>query len=199
MLSRVSKQIALQFAVRRIINEEDIEVYEYGINILLTGIVNMVSIIIIGILCGKVIECICFMIMFIPLRQYVGCYHSATPKRCFTCTLMMILIVLSAMENIPWNVYIIWGLLIICGTVIYSLSPVEAKNKPLNDMEKCIYRRKSIIIWCMEMCAAMICTIVKIERININMCIAMAHTVTAIILLLGKTQLWLNIRKQKNN
>lgn len=123
MLSRVSKQIALQFAVRRIINEEDIEVYEYGINILLTGIVNMVSIIIIGILCGKVIECICFMIMFIPLRQYVGGYHSATPKRCFTCTLMMILIVLSAM----------------------------------------------------------------------------AHTVTAIILLLGKTQLWLNIRKQKNN
>lgn len=186
MLSRVSENIAYKFVQRKIIKFDDLEIYQYGINMLLTGIIDFISILFIGILWGSLIECICFVTMFIPLRQYAGGYHASTPKKCYISTLLMIFIVLSAIDNIHLDIYILWGLLGAFGAVFLILSPVEAVNKPLDDVEKRIYKKKAIVIWCVELCAAVICTFVGIERLF--ECTVMAHAVIAVTLILGKIQ-----------
>ena len=99
----------------------------------------------------------------------------------------MIFIVLSVIDNIQLNVYILLGLLGISAIVIILLSPAEAVNKPLDDIEKHIYRKRAMVIWCVELCAAIICIFAKFEWMG--ECIAMAHAVIAVVLILGNIQL----------
>src|SRR5690606_22865170 len=66
-----------------IINEEDMEVYEYGLTLLIGTISKIIGFIIIGLLTGLLMEILVFIIFFSGLRLQAGGYHAKTVLNCF--------------------------------------------------------------------------------------------------------------------
>lgn len=184
MLNKISKIVIIGLVNKKIVECDKWEIYFYGINLLLTGCIDFISMMLIGILFNEVIECLVFILMFIPLRQYTGGCHASTPIKCYISTLLMITIVLSVIGNVNFSFSVLSGLFILSGVIIWILSPVAAKNKPLDDMEKRIYKKKAVSIWGIELIAAIICIIIRTE--NLSECIMMAHAVIAVALVVGK-------------
>lgn len=55
-----------------IISESDFDLFEYGFNMGITVLLNLISTIVIGVIAGEVFESIAFLVFYIPLRSYAG-------------------------------------------------------------------------------------------------------------------------------
>jgi accessory gene regulator B len=50
--------------------------YQYGLEILISGLIGIINILIISILIHRLTQGIVFLIVFIVLREYTGGYHA---------------------------------------------------------------------------------------------------------------------------
>lgn len=98
------------------------------------------SALIIGWIFGVVLEIAVFMVSYIPLRTFVGGYHAKTPLRCYFFSVVKLIIVSVGIKcfSPPDLVYVIAFLAGLFIMVI--LSPIEDKNKPLDETEKKVYK-----------------------------------------------------------
>lgn len=107
-------------------------------------------IVLIGCLFRELFVTIVFTITFKFLRTYAGGYHAKTRMRCSILSYATMAGVLIAIKLLPENIFyglIVW---ILAGVVVLYLAPVEAQTKPLDDLERCVYRKKLIQIWSLE-------------------------------------------------
>ena len=162
------------------------EIYQYGFEQVLTTIFNILTTLALGMLFGKAYQSIVFTISFMILRSYSGGYHAKTSIRCYFFTVMSISAALSVIKFIAINRFICLGLLVLSSVVILLLSPIGSKNKPLDKIEKIIYRKKTIIVWSVEICVAIVFIIIDITEIHIA--ITLAHVIISIALIFGNVQ-----------
>lgn len=101
----------------------------------------MSSALIIGWIFGVVLEIAAFMAAYIPLRSFTGGYHAKTPLRCYFFSVVMLIIVSIGIKyySAPDLAYVIAFLAGLFIVVI--LSPIEDKNKPLDETENKIYKK----------------------------------------------------------
>ncbi|MDE5780575.1 MAG: accessory gene regulator B family protein [Lachnospiraceae bacterium] len=156
MFKNISEKITNQLLRTDVIEYDDFEIYQFGLEQLLSTGLNILTTIILGIVVGEFWKGILFVFAFMMLRTYAGGYHSSTTLRCYLLTVSIIAAVLSVIKYVRIDSFICIGLLIISSVIILVLTPVESKNKPLDSIECVVYRRKAVIIWCIET----MCTIV---------------------------------------
>lgn len=74
----------------------DVNIYRYGIEVIIADLSNFVVIILPSIMINKLIIGITFIIVFCMIRRYSGGYHCSTSLRCNICyfTIYMILVLL---------------------------------------------------------------------------------------------------------
>lgn len=82
-LARLSRKIGNDLIKSDIVKAEDAKIYIYGINQILTYVINVFSALIIGAILGVFLEITVFMAAYIPLRSFAGGYHAKTPLRCY--------------------------------------------------------------------------------------------------------------------
>lgn len=150
MFTKASNKIAEKLIFMQIVSNEDKEIYAYGINRVLTIVLNVAATLILGIIYGRVYEAALFFTAFILLRSYSGGYHASTPMKCYVFTVLLITTILSVMKFVSVHKYVCFGLSLLSDIIIILLSPNEAKNKPLDAIERIIYKRKTVIILCIE-------------------------------------------------
>ncbi len=147
MIKKFSEYISDIFVKHSIINQEDSEVYSYGMEILLSVLVNIFVTIIIASVTGLFIEIMLFTSAFVLIRQYTGGYHANTHHGCI-CLFATVLIFFSiVIKHIPVTVCtIIFTVFSIFSFVFVSLlAPVEHKNKPINSKLSSKLRKQSIL------------------------------------------------------
>ena len=171
---------------------EDKEIYRYGIQQGMIALVNLGTTMIIGMVFGKLLESILFMTAYIPLRSYAGGYHAKTAVRCYFFSIVMISAVLWVMRYVTYSGLICGCLTAISGSVIWFLVPVEDRNKPLDDVEKVVYRKRARGIVLAESILSFLTMFCSWERLG--MCITLVLCVLALMLLLGK---WKNVYLRK--
>lgn len=150
-IKKVAEYVAIYFQEKGIIEKGQEEIYSYGLEEIFIEMFNILSIFLIGLLFGKVIETLIFVIVFRILRSYTGGYHAKTPWRCYVLTMLTVIIALSIIRYpivVSRNVSIV--LWVLSGIAIFLWAPVEAENKPLDQLEIKIYGKKAKIIWCLE-------------------------------------------------
>ena len=76
-----------------VVNEEDAEIYIYGINQILVCVLNVSSALIIGWIFGVVLEIAVFMAAYISQRLFAGGYDAKTPLRCYIFSVIMLIVV----------------------------------------------------------------------------------------------------------
>ncbi len=120
-----------------IIEAKDRNIYEYSIKSLLGNILNIVSCILIGILCGEIIRALVFLLIMIPLRSTIGGCHLNSPFLCFLASCGIVFVCILAPEylyNISIIIYILSALLWL--VIIAIISPVDCIEKPMTKHEK---------------------------------------------------------------
>lgn len=146
MTEYICKVTLKKLCDKNIIEKEDIDVYHYGLELLLATVIKVVGIMTIAYFTGLVMEVIIFTLFFSSLRVQAGGYHAKTIIGCFVCMVIFTFTSIVLVRIIPLgNLQQFMLLSLICVNVlVFKYSPMESKNKPLTDEEEIIYRRRSL-------------------------------------------------------
>lgn len=114
------------------IDEELIDVYIYGFELILSFIISTSIILLLGIIIGQVISSIAFLFVFIFVRRFTGGFHANTYFKCqlFTVSFYLVAQLLSICTLL--NVYYFILLSIVGTTIILLIGPIESPYKPLS-------------------------------------------------------------------
>lgn len=175
--------------------KEDTEIYVYGIELMISGLLGVVLVILAGFIINEPVYSIIFLAVIIPVRMYTGGYHSDSFIVCnivfvasFICSVYM--------SNLCYNSYysrLIWILNVIALFVICGFAPLENHNKQLTDEQKSRYKTISIVLYILLMsfsvCLDITGRILYMGNINIyskiSLYINIIQIIIAILLLIG--------------
>lgn len=151
IFARLSHKIGDNLVRSNVIKEEDAEIYIYGINQIFVSVLNVSSALIIGLILGMFFESVIFMAAYIPLRSFAGGYHAKTPLKCYIFSVAMLIVVLTGMKHLSMADLVCYVLLVVAALIVLVFSPVEDKNKPLDEAEKKAYKRRTVLITVVEL------------------------------------------------
>lgn len=149
MFIRLSKRIVRHYCKGKDSNEN--ELYVFGINQCLNMLLNIITALFIGILSGNVLQILLFMLAYIPLRSYAGGWHSRTPLRCYIFSIVMLIVVSIGFKYLSIAAWVYYAVLALAFVIVLVLSPVEDKNKPLDELEYKVYKKRAVIIAAVEL------------------------------------------------
>lgn len=179
----ISEKIANSLIKTGSIPSEEKQLYEYGIRLGILQIINLLTILAIGLIMGMGLESLVFLIACAPVRSYTGGYHASTPLKCYLLSIPLSLAVLLGIRLIPWNAMLSLSALLFAAAVILLLAPVEDLNKPLDQIEKTVYRRRARAILAALSFTAILFWFLEFRQISMG--IVMALSLVAILLILG--------------
>lgn len=179
----VSKQIS-----KGNLKEEDREFYQYGYELLINEAINIVFAIIIMLLFSSWLPVLLFIICYVPLRIRAGGHHANSHEGCIAVTataLCIISLVYPTINSLNTSLVQII-MMVLSGSVILILAPVDDINKPATEKELIYFRKKARIVWFVEVVGWGL-AIWKFPQISLI--IAMAHGTMAVVLWLGAVKL----------
>lgn len=146
MLEKVSDKIANSLVLQGIISKDDVEVYSYGLALLISFLFNTLVMLIVGGLIHRLIETLLFLAVFVLLRSFTGGYHADTFQKCMIITFSTYgsVIMLSSI-NVVLPVYFV--AVLVGFFIVLAMAPVEHPNKEISDRKKVHHKITSIALY----------------------------------------------------
>ena len=186
LLARLAGKIVNNLVHSGVIKEEDAEIYIYGINQILTSVLNVSSALIIGLIFGVFSEIAVFMAAYIPLRSFAGGYHAKTPLRCYVFSAIMLIVVSIGLKYLHIADWVYYAVFVAATLVVLVLSPVEDRNKPLAEIEQKVYKKRTMNIAAAEV---MVCLALKfVGYDNLFVAVVYSFVVLSFMLVAGKVK-----------
>ncbi len=82
-MDRLVRGILHKIQTEELVDKEDIEIYQFGLECMLLKLIHIVSYLLIGICMGEVFSLIVSGSILIPLRRKAGGYHAKTRLGCY--------------------------------------------------------------------------------------------------------------------
>lgn len=146
MFSRLARRLAYFFVEKNVIEADEIEVYAYGYEIMISETVNWIITVIIAVFTRTVAETFVYMLAFMRLRGALGGFHAKSHMGCIVISAVVYVLCLFIIYQTPSEIYwivIIIGLILHMGLVT-ALAPVAHPNKPfIDEREYAKFRKKS--------------------------------------------------------
>lgn len=146
MIQSAAEALAKQWAKNGVIHQADIEAYQYGMELMLSTLINIVVMIGLSIAFGHIWLFIPYLAAFIPLRLSAGGYHAKHHLNCILLNAIAYFTSLVAVSVLKEPVAIL-ACIIESGVsliLIFLFSPVPARNKPLSTEERKMNRHISL-------------------------------------------------------
>lgn len=146
------------------ISEENYDIYVYGFTCFLEIFVFFISCLIIGICLGMFFECIIFLCIFTPLRSYAGGFHLNKFLHCYllSCFILAGSLLLVKFFAIPDYIALIGCILF--PIVLFLIGPINHPNRPVNEEENSVFKRKTNIILVLCILLSIILYLTKSSR-----------------------------------
>jgi accessory gene regulator B len=96
MFHKVCEKIVLSGIENGTIANEQKDEHLYGMNMLFNVTINIISMVIIGIVTGRPLECIMFCFIYKTIRKYTGGFHFESAWICYISSCVMYLLVMAA-------------------------------------------------------------------------------------------------------
>lgn len=141
-----SQKFADYLEKQSIIKNDEKNIYSYGISQTAFILLNLFITCLIAFLLDKKVELLIFILEFATLRSFSGGYHSKNPAICTFISSIVQIIAVCSLDVIYLNKGILIAFTIIISLLIAFISPIEANNKPLDDLEKKVYKHRTIVI-----------------------------------------------------
>lgn len=190
MMQRVNDKIVNWLIREGSIDEDDREVYQYGIQGIMENVLTFTVIFLDMIILKSIIVGTAFILCFKFLRKYSGGYHAETYLKCFILSDLTFICAVALIKYgvIDSGVYRASGLA--ASGILYFLGPVDSPNKPLSKKEKQIYYKKEKITICIVVIICIIMYVMNITEIE--------KAIESAVILNGFTSLYVVIRRKQN-
>ena len=144
MIEKISNYVTDTLIQGDIIKEEERNLYLYCVEGLVETVGNLFFTVLLGILFGKLIDTIIFLLIFVPVRSLAGGYHAKNGSVCFGVSILLFLSVILMAGYFQNFFEIIWSVkqyILSCLCILF-FAPVDCINKRLNSEKK-----KQLRIW----------------------------------------------------
>lgn len=148
MISNIADFIAGKLCASGSVQECDKGLYQYGIFMLLSWALFFVLTCVFGLLLRVPGESLLFYVTFSLLRSYAGGVHARTEKACTILTALTMVVCVMAIRLLEeFNMEITALSLLAVGAVfVFTLCPLDTKEKPLEPDERKHYRKITQVI-----------------------------------------------------
>lgn len=185
MISKLAKNIAHFFVLHNITEESKEVIYAYGMELLLSDVLNTIIVLLIALLSHTLPAVIVFIVVFMGLRRFVGGYHANSHLSCMFTLVIVMMIFSYGICNISGQLAQIFS---ICFTtislpVIFCIVPVPHPNKPMSE-EKGVKLRKRSYILAVVLSVAVIALLV-FQYQKLSLYVSSGILLSAIMALLG--------------
>lgn len=171
----------------KIIEECKKELYTYGFWQGSLFLFDLLTVGVVGLITDMLWQSFIFMICYGTLRTVAGGYHARSKSGCYFLSVMFLFVVLNVLRQKIWGITLCVVILVFSGIVIYLLAPVEDENKPLDELEKKVYKGRSRRVYFIM--TIIVCVILVGGNIEIASCITISTMAVSIMLILGKLKL----------
>lgn len=133
MIKNLSENITDYFYLNNIINEEEKEIYIYGLHLIISSIIGITIILTLGLIFNIFSNTFLFLISFISIRMYSGGYHAKSYIKCNITLITIYLIVFLIVNYTPTELIFLSSILlsIITLIIILKFAPTDTENKKL--------------------------------------------------------------------
>lgn len=143
-------EIMVRLCVLKMINQNIIEekqyaVIAYGLELLFSSVVNILSILFISVILNRAGEIILLLLVSIPLQSFGGGYHCNTHLKCWAMTTVGYLI--AVLEAVYLPVEVLLGTALIGMYPFFKFSPVENIKAPFGEKFKNKMKRTVRIVY----------------------------------------------------
>ncbi len=148
MINNISERIAHKWVQKKIISEEDYELYHYGWFVVLTDLWLFASTLILGIIFNITLPSVFFFVTFFVIRRFAGGYHAKTELQCQIMSLSFLFLSILAMKFLLFNIDDIYLIILnlICVILLPIFSPADTPQKPLSLNERKKFKKIISII-----------------------------------------------------
>ncbi|MGP1433628.1 MAG: accessory gene regulator ArgB-like protein [Peptoanaerobacter stomatis] len=164
------------------------EVYVYGLTQLFRTLLNLFTTVIIGFCMGMLSESIVFVICLMLIRSYSGGYHSDSPIRCYLISVIAVIMALGSIKLSVWNEYSSVLVMVISNGILLLYAPIGHRNKPLEDIEVLVYKRR--LKWILLALTVTFMMFVLVNWITLSYVVSSAVLLSAVMLLVAKMDNW---------
>ncbi|MDR0918504.1 MAG: accessory gene regulator B family protein [Oscillospiraceae bacterium] len=145
MITDVAQNIADYLRKKNIIEQNKLDIYTYGFELMISNFISVLVALIIGMISSELIAVSIFMITFIMLRKFSGGYHADTYLKCNAFFALNVIIMIFLIKTIDSNnIWLHTAVCLIGLATIFILSPIENINKPLNNIKRKKYKKFSL-------------------------------------------------------
>lgn len=149
MVRKTAGLILSFFQIESRVDEQQVEVCQYGMEIMISTLLNMIFILLIGMAGGAVWESILFLFCFSFLRRQTGGYHAGSYLTCnltlICCYSGLLWFYKMTVEDFGLSALCIAGMLHFL--IWFFWMPVEHENKPLSERQRSRARAYSLCIF----------------------------------------------------
>lgn len=148
MIAYIAGRISSFFVEKKLIKEEDKELYDYSFEICLASVLNFMIVLVLAIITKTLLYSIVFLLGFMPMRLAAGGYHAGNHLRCMLLLVGVFLafVVLIYKYPIFWMNTTIFPALLFNTVCIFLLAPLEDKNHPLEERQRERLKVKSQVL-----------------------------------------------------
>lgn len=118
-------------------------IIQYGIQRGKISLISTAATLIMGLFFGIFNQSIIFFIIFCFLRRYAGGYHADSQTKCYIISFAVVIFSFLCIKYVECNTIICFLTQVICLLIILILSPVENKNRQLEEYERIKYRNRA--------------------------------------------------------
>ena len=159
--------------------ETDDEIIRYGLEIVIMRGVFLVLILVIGALMNCLIESIIFTVSYSVLRMYAGGCHAESRSKCFinsVLTLIIALIGIKAAEAYGFAAAALGVLSVTAVIYIFIAAPIDTENKPIEDDEIAVFRKKARVMLIIEICISVVAYLIGFISVACSALLALIVT-----------------------
>lgn len=152
MLATIAARLTDQLYFRCPLDPSKKAIYEYGIQLSLSTLASMCSIVLLGLLFKNPASAFIFLGVFFFLRLFSGGYHAPTYTRCFLLTNSVYLTVVgTSYWIVHFQLYHLLPVVVVAScVVVIALSPVRNKHHPLSENTYRKNRKIAVVLAAIE-------------------------------------------------
>lgn len=144
-LQNIAARMALHLEARKIIRENQLDIYGYGLEILISTVLNGILVLLMGALLGVFMETILMIFPFILLRSNAGGFHAKTHLGCILGFLAVYTACVTLAKALPPELYLLVSLVMLAlsATALLLIGAVRHENRPVSDEEYALFYKKA--------------------------------------------------------
>lgn len=175
------------------IQEEDKDIYSYGLKQGVIMLLQTFLVLLVGIVWQMWWQTVLFIFSYTPLRLSSGGIHAGRQWLCFICTVLHAVVVLLVIKYIECSNVLIIAAIAVSTLIILFLAPVEDRNKPFDDAERIVFKKRTRIVLAIELAAVVILILFGLSEAAKS--ISFTHVSLSVMVILGTVKNTINKHK----